>query len=112
MKFFPGASTEDMYDYLEPLLGQNFKFETMYQEKLARKQTYHFNIIERLDNGKATLSVKRLNKHLCSLEVDIFDNSKIGNERLDKKGLHLNPRGSGKIVIRFIKKIKNLQKII
>ena len=112
MKFFPGASTEDMYEYLKPLLGQNFKFETIYQEKLARKQIYHFSIIERLDNGKATLSVKRLNKRLCSLEVDIYDNSKIGKESLDKKGLHLNPRGSGKIVINFIKKMKNLQKII
>ena len=38
-----------------------------------------------MDNGKAVLSIKWLNEHLCSLEVDIFDNSNIGRESLEKK---------------------------
>ena len=49
---------------------------------------------ERLENGKAALSVKRLNKDLCSFEVDIVGKSNIGKESLGKKGLHLHPRGS------------------
>ena len=36
--------------------------------------------MERPDNGKAALTVKRLNKHLCSLEIDIADNANIGKE--------------------------------
>ena len=64
------------------------------------------NIIERLDNDKAALSVKRL----CPHEVDIVEKSKISKESLGKKGLHLNPRGSGKPEINFITKIKNLKK--
>ena len=66
------------------------------------------NIIDRLDNGEAALSAKRLNEHLCSLEVEI-DYSNIGKESLGKKGLHLNSRGSGKLTKSCIKKIKNLQ---
>ena len=46
-------------------------------------------------NDKAALSVKRLKKRLCSLDVDTPDNKNIGKESLGKQGLHLNPRGSG-----------------
>ena len=73
------------------------------------------------------LSVKRLNKHLCFLvadivyssnigkcflDVDIVENSNIGKESLSKNEIHLNPRGSDKSAIKFIKKIKNFKKII
>ena len=46
-------------------------------------------------------------KHLCSLGADNVDNSNIGKENLCKIGLHLNQRGSGKLVIYFIIKNKN-----
>ena len=42
------------------------------------------------------LYLLRLNKGVCSLDVDITDNKNIGEESLGKKGLHLNPRGSDK----------------
>ena len=70
------------------------------------------NIIERLGNRKVALSLKQLNEHLCSLKVDTVDNSNIGKESLGKKGLHLSPKGSGKLAINFMKKIKNLPKKI
>ena len=38
------------------------------------------------------------------------DNSNIGKKSLVKNGFHLNPAGSGKLVINFIKEIKNLCK--
>ena len=63
------------------------------------------NIIKTLENGKAASSVKRLNEHLYTLEVDFDDNSNIGKEGLGKKWLHLNPRGSGKLAINFIKEM-------
>ena len=68
------------------------------------------NITERPDTGKAALSIKRFNKYLYSLHLDIVDNSNTDKENLGKKGLHLNLRGSGKLAINFIKKIKSLQK--
>ena len=77
----------------------------MYQEC----KTTTSNIIERLGNGKVTLPVKRLKEHLSSLKVDIVENSNIGKKSLRKKGLHLNPRGSGKLATKVMKKIKSLQ---
>lgn len=46
---------------------------------------------------------------MCSLEVDIVDNSNISKECLDKKVLHLNPRRSGKITINLIKIDKKIE---
>ena len=66
------------------------------------------NLVERLDNVKAVLFVKLLKERLCPLEVHIADNSNIGKEILGKKDLHLNPRGSGKLAINFIKKPQEL----
>ena len=43
------------------------------------------NILKTLNNGKAALSVKRLNENLYTLEVDFDDNSNIGKESLGKK---------------------------
>ena len=64
------------------------------------------NIIGRLNNGKAVLSIKRLNQHLCSFEVNIVNKSNIGKESLGEMVLHLNPRGCSKLAINFIKKKK------
>lgn len=47
---------------------------------------------------------------MCSLEVHIVDNSNISKESFGTKAFHLNPKGSGKVAINFIKKMKNLQK--
>ena len=133
--FFPGASTEDMiYDYLKPLLKKVPEIIILHSRtnKCVHESSYNvldkilslkqcakknlpeskiiiLNIIERTDNGKKVLFVKRLNKHLCSLEVDIVDNSNIGKECLDKKVLHLNPRRSGKIAINLIKIDKTIE---
>ena len=75
------------------------------KKRLPENKIIILSIIERLDNGKAALSVKRLNKDLCPLKVDIIGNSNIGKESLGKKGLDLHPRGSGMLAINFIKKI-------
>ena len=72
---------------------------------LPESWTIILNILKTLDNGKTALSVKRLNEHLYTLEVDFDDNSNIGKESLDKKCLHLNPRGSDKLAINFNKKM-------
>ena len=64
-------------------------------KSLPESKTIISNIIERLNDGKATLFVRRSNERLCSLEVDIVDNCNIGKEIFGENGLHLNPRGSG-----------------
>ena len=89
------------------VLGKILNLKQFIKKRLTDGKVSLSNIsIERLDNGKPALKVKRSNKYLCSLKIDVVDISNTGNE----KGLHLNPRGSGKLTINLIKKIKNLRK--
>ena len=130
MRFFSGVPIQDMPEYLKPLLEKvlitiilhldtnkcvNESYNKILNKIISLKQCSKkrlpenkiiiLSMIERLDNGKAALSVKRLNKDLCPLKVDIIGNSNIGKESLGKKGLDLHPRGSGMLAINFIKKI-------
>ena len=66
------------------------------------------NIINRTDDGKASLLVENSNNHLNSLKLDIVDNSTVSKECLGKKGLHLTKRGAGKLAINFINRIRSL----
>ena len=56
------------------------KFKQFIKKIVLDSKIIISNIMERLDNGKAALRVKRLNEHLCSLEIDIVDNANIGKE--------------------------------
>ena len=53
--------------------------------------------VDRLDDGKAALTVKRLNSLLSESSPDIIDNSNIGHSFLGIHGLHLNEHGAGKL---------------
>ena len=67
-----------------------------------------FSLITRTDNGKASLTVIKTNKHLHGLQMDIIDNGNITSNELNEGGLHLNPRGLGKLAINFISRIKKI----
>ena len=66
------------------------------------------NVINRTDDGKASLTVENSNNHLNSLKLDIVNNSTIGKECLGKKDLHLTKRGTGKLATNFNNKIRSL----
>lgn len=69
------------------------------------------NAIDRTVDGKVSLTIKELNNHFSSLEVNIADNSNIGKECLRREDLHLIERGSGKLLINFINKMKSLWRL-
>ena len=64
------------------------------------------DLITRTDNGKTSLTVNKTNEHLHGLQMDIIDNGNINSNELNKGGLHLNPRGLGKLAISFIRRSK------
>ena len=55
------------------------------------------NVIERTDNGKATLIVNKVNEHLSALQLDIVGNSNINATGLNRGGLHPSKTGTGKL---------------
>ena len=121
MKSFPGATIEDMYDYIKPLLkkcpkniilhiGTNntvndtsktvleklLSLEAFVEKALPDCNVCISNLTLRTDNAKASLTVNNVNQHLSILQLDIIDNSKISNAELSRRGLHLNSQGLGK----------------
>ena len=131
VKNFPGATIDDMYDYIKPLLkkcpdniilhvgtnntvnepskivlGKLLDLKKFIEHTLPESNVVISNLITRIDNGKASLTVTKTNEHLHGLQMDIIDNGNITSNELNKGGLHLNPRGLGKLAINFIRRIK------
>ena len=67
------------------------------------------NVVKRTDNGKATLTVNKVNEHLSALQLDIVDNSNIDVTGLNRGGLHLNETRTDEVAVNFIKKFKVLK---
>ena len=59
----------------------------------------------RHDHGKANLTIRNVNKHLQNLELECNDNNNINAEHHGQKGLHLNPKGKGRLVLNFLKQL-------
>ena len=59
----------------------------------------------RTDDGKARLTIFRVNKHLGELKVDTIDNTNISSKDYGKKGLHLTKSGKSKLAKNVRKKL-------
>ena len=130
---FSGASVGDMYDYLSPLLkkepsciilqiGSNdspYKSSGAILDEILLLKCRILQIlpsvkiviscpIVRFDNAKAGLTLRRLDDKLKSLNLDIVINDNIDGSCLGKRGLHLNPKGSGRLAINFLSVMRQL----
>ena len=134
MRCFSGATIGDMYFNLIPLLRKkpaalvlhvgtnNLSNETSFQihnkllnlvyflkEKDPNCHVVLSSPIDRLDDGKTALTIKRLNSLLLESSLDIIDNSNIGHSFLGMHELHLNEHGTGKLALNFVKRIRFLR---
>ena len=64
---------------------------------------------DRLDDGNAALTIKRLNSLLSESSLDIIDNSNIGNSFLGMNGLYLSEHGVDKLALNFVRLIKSIR---
>ena len=131
---FSGATIEDMYDYLKPMLrkcpdnivlhvGTNnaarepartvfdklLSLKSFIEKTLPNCKISISNLIKRTDSNEAAKTVDKVNE-LFTLQLDIVDNNNITKSELTRKGLHLNDIGYGKLAVNFIRKIKNLKR--
>ena len=63
--------------------------------------------IMRSDNQLANSTIREINKDLRNMD-DVIMNDKLDGHCLGRKGLHLNPRGSGKLAMNFISQVQCL----
>ena len=133
VRVFPGARVDDFYDYLTPLVkkrptniilhvGSNDAPHTSAEQILNEILTLKACITSilptvkifiscptvRRDNSKANSVLRELDNKLKSLTKDIVINDNVDDSCLGKKGLHLNPKGSGRLAINYISLMRRL----
>ena len=64
--------------------------------------------ILRVDNGKVALTLDRLNELFSELNLDVINSNNIKVKRIAQTGLHLDPKGKGRLTLNFIYKIRGL----
>ena len=88
------------------VLGKFLDLKKFIENTLPESNVIISDLITRADNGKTSLTVSKTNEHLHGFQMDIINNGNITSNELNKAGLHLNPRGLGKLTINFIRRIK------
>ena len=133
VRSFPGATINDMYSYIKPLLEKQPDYiilhistndavtktsESILTELLQLKLYVETTLpscvviisepILRLDNAKANFTIKHLSDKLRNLNIKLLPNRNITNDHLSKRGLHLNERGTGRLALNIITYIRHL----
>ena len=133
VRAFPGARVDDLYDYLAPLvkkrptniilhIGSNDAIEKNSDQILKEILDLKANILSilptvrvylscptlRLDNRVVNDVLRDLDLKLKSLTCDIISNDNVDRTCLGKKGLHLNPKGSGRLAMNYIALMRRL----
>ena len=129
---FSGARVNDMFSYITPLLkkrptyiflhiGSNdsinkssdqildeiLKLQMFIKQELPSCQVFLSAPVLRTDNRKAQLTLKNLEILMKEFDKVIFHENIDGN-CLGGKGLHLNPKGSGRLAINYLSQIRRL----
>ena len=132
VRVFSGACVDDLYDYLTPLLkkkpsniilqiGTNDALDKnadqIYNEIINLKQyiedilpsvsVYLSCPVLRVDDSQANLVLRRLDQKLKCLR-NIIRNDNVDSTCLGKRGLHLNPKGSGRLATNYISLLRRL----
>ena len=66
------------------------------------------SLVDRFDDEKARLTVRMTNEDMANKGVKVIYNSNINRQHLGKKGLHMNPKGTARLAMNFIKVLKSL----
>ena len=122
---FPGATTDDMYHYLMPLLQKqpdnvilhvgtndastcNFKTNIVHISKITKCKFISLKPIMRSDTAAGKVTIEEVNKQLNDFDFDMIDNSNLSRAHLNGRGLHLNTKG----MLQFVKNlIEGIQKL-
>ena len=132
VRYFSGAKIDDINDKIEKLLDEkphviilhlgtnnspDEASNTILDKLLSLKNKIEkmvpsckvilSSLTPRLDNGKANLTIKRLNEHMKQLKLEVMDNSNITTKDLGKKGLHLSTNGKAKLARNILNITKN-----
>ena len=133
MRKFPGATGDDMYHYLVPLIqkqpdniilhaGTNdafscnsseivnniLKLRSFISQKLPNANITLSKLIMRSDTAAGKVTIEEVSKQLNDFDFDIIDNRNLSREHLNGRGLHLNTKGLLHFAKNLIEDIRKL----
>ena len=133
VKYFPGACTDDMHDYMNPLLWKlpdyiilrfgtkdafhntsrktfekNLELKTYIRKELPECKITISTPIKRHDHEKASLTILHLSQTFKDLSRSFAYNSSIWAFSLSSSALYLNEKGLGRLAINLKLKVRKL----
>ena len=130
---FSGATTDDMYHYLMPLIqkqpdnvilhvGTNdasscnsseivnnrLKLRSFISQKLPNANIILSKPIMRSDTAAGKITIEEVNKQLNDFDFDMIDNSNLSRAHLNGRGLHLNTKSMLQFAKNLIEGIRKL----
>ena len=60
---------------------------------------------------RANLTIRNVNKYSSALQSECIENDNISSQNLGQKGMHLNPKGKGRLALNFLKQIRKFWKL-
>ena len=75
---------------------------------LPNIKIYLSHPVLRIDDAKANLTLRHFTNKLKSLNIGVIINDNIDVTCLGKAGLHLNPKGSGRLAMNFLSQMQCL----
>ena len=128
-----GATVEDMYDYVKPILkrkpdyvflhvGTNntkdltssnilaklLQLKTAVLDSDKKYKVILFQPMTRVDDGKAAFNISKLNRLLEEMDIPIVKNRNIAVDYLGSKGLHLNLDGIARFAMNLKASVRKL----
>ena len=91
----------------EQIFDEILNLKMFIEQELPSCQVFLSAPVLRTDNRKANLTLKNLETLMKGLDNVIF-NENIDGYCLGGKGLHLNPKGSGRLAINYLSQIRRL----
>ena len=90
------------------ILNKLLLLKSYIEKELPECKVFLSNVIQRTDDTSFQTVINDLNNLLGSLNLEIIDNSNIKAQHLEKKGLHLNHHGTGRLALNFMKILKKI----
>lgn len=133
IRSFPGSTIDDLYDYIKPLLKKNptnvvihcgtndaarktageiinelKNLQVYIEEKVPGVDVFFSTPIIRLDDVSLNKKLRDVSSYLEQNFKLVMSSFNIDRTCLGKKGLHLNPKGSGRLATNLITLMKRL----
>ena len=97
-------------DYLILHIGANYATTSTSRKIIDDLLMLKCNILKqppiRIDHGKANLTLRNVNKHLETINLECIENGNISVQHPGRREFYLNPKGKSRFALNFLNQIR------